>query len=194
MTQSDFQKYFGEFEPNGVLVRLTGDRNEQIAFANELSTYDGIVSCSSTEELKDDFASAFGLINMVVYVVIVMSAALAFVVLFTLQTTNISEREREIATIKVLGFYDFETHAYINRETYLLTIIGIIIGMPLGYCFAQSLSVLLNLPSIYLPSSLHPISYIYAALLGIAFTITVNLITNRSLDKLDPANALKSVE
>ena len=123
-----------------------------------------------------------------------MSAALAFVVLFTLQTTNISEREREIATIKVLGFYDFETHAYINRETYLLTIIGIIIGMPLGYCFAQSLSVLLNLPSIYLPSSLYPMSYVYAALLGIAFAITVNLITNRSLDRLDPATALKSVE
>ena len=194
MTQSDYEKYFGEFEPNGVLAKLSGSSNEKIAFADELSTYEGIVSCSSTEALKEDFASAFGLINMVVYVVIVMSAALAFVVLFTLQTTNISEREREIATIKVLGFYDFETHAYINRETYLLSVIGIIIGMPLGYCFAQSLSVLLNLPSIYLPSSLHPISYVYAALLGIAFTITVNLITNRSLNRLDPATALKSVE
>ena len=194
MTQSDFEKYFGEYERNGVLADLTGDTADQIALADGISARDGIVSCTSTEGLKNDFASAFGLINMVVYVVIIMSAALAFVVLFTLQTTNISEREREIATIKVLGFYDFETHSYINRETYLLTAIGIVLGMPLGYCFAQSLSLLLNLPSIYLPSSLHPISYAYAAVLGIAFAIIVNLITNRSLDRLDPATALKSVE
>ncbi|HIV17608.1 MAG TPA: FtsX-like permease family protein [Candidatus Alectryocaccobium stercorigallinarum] len=194
MTQSTFEKYFEEYEPNGVIINLSDKCTDQKAYAEELKSRDGVLSCTSTQELTEDFSGAFELINMVVYVVIIMSAALAFVVLFTLQTTNISEREREIATIKVLGFYNPEVHSYINRETYILTAIGIIIGMPLGYAFAQTLSLLLKLPSIYLPSSLHPVSYVYAALLGIAFAVIVNLITNRSLDRLDPAVALKSVE
>ena len=194
MTQSTFEKYYEEYEPNAALINLSDSCPDQQAYSDALSEREGIVSCTSTQELTKDFSSAFELINIVVYVVIVMSAALAFVVLFTLQTTNISEREREIATIKVLGFYKPEVHSYINRETYILTSMGIILGMPLGYLFAQSLSVLLNLPSIYLPSSLHPVSYVYAALLDIAFAVIVNLMTNRSLDKLDPAVALKSVE
>jgi putative ABC transport system permease protein len=194
MTQATYEAYFEDYEPNGVLMNLSDTCEDQKAYAEELGSMEEIISCTSTQELTEDFSSAFELINMVVYVVIIMSAALAFVVLFTLQTTNISEREREIATIKVLGFYDLEVHSYINRETYILTAIGIALGMPLGWLFAQTLSVLLNLPSIYLPSSLHPISYLYAALLGIAFALIVNFITNRSLDRLDPAVALKSVE
>lgn len=194
MTQSTFEKYFEEYDPNAALINLSDSCPDQQAYSDAISEREGIVSCTSTQELTEDFSSAFELINIVVYVVIVMSAALAFVVLFTLQTTNISEREREIATIKVLGFYKPEVHSYINRETYILTSMGIILGMPLGYLFAQSLSVLLNLPSIYLPSSLHPVSYVYAALLDIAFAVIVNLMTNRSLDRLDPAVALKSVE
>ena len=121
---------------------------------------------------------------MVVYIVIIMAAALAFVVLFTLSTTNISERSRELATIKVLGFFDREVHLYVNKETMILTAIGIVCGTPLGYAFAQTLTYVLNMPSIYLAVSLHGKSYAMAAGLSFLFAILVDLLTNRSLDEI----------
>ena len=131
---------------------------------------------------------------MVVYIVIIMSACLAFVVLFTLSTTNISERERELATIKVLGFYDREVHLYINKETLILTLLGIVCGLPLGAAFARMLAVMLTLPDIYLASSLHPVSYALSAGLSFLFALLVNVIMDRTLDQIDPVEALKSVE
>ena len=86
---------------------------------------DGVLSSVSTEGLKAEFSTAFSMINMVVYIIIFMAAGLALVVLFTLSTTNISERIRELATIKVLGFFNREVHLYVNKETLILTAIGI---------------------------------------------------------------------
>ena len=123
-----------------------------------------------------------------------LSAFLAFAVLFTLATTNISERIRELATIKVLGFYDNEVHSYVNKETMILTGIGILLGVPLGYAFAQTLTSILALPSIYLAVSLHPVSYLMAGGLSLAFALIVNMITDRSLNEINPVEALKSVE
>ena len=123
-----------------------------------------------------------------------MAACLAFAVLFTLATTNISERIRELATIKVLGFYDNEVHSYVNKETMILTGIGILLGVPLGYAFAQTLTSILALPSIYLAVSLHPVSYLMAGGLSLAFALIVNMITDRSLNEINPVEALKSVE
>ena len=123
-----------------------------------------------------------------------MAACLAFTVLFTLSTTNISERERELATIKVLGFFDKEVHLYVNKETFLLTGIGILLGLPLGYVLGSSLTYALKMPSIYFAVSIHPISYVIAAAMSFVFAFLVNLITDRSLDVIDPIEALKSIE
>ena len=103
------------------------------------------------------------IINVVVYIIIIMAAGLALVVLFTLATTNISERERELATIKVLGFYDAEVHLYVNKETLILTGIGILLGLPLGSVLGSALTRVLNLPSIYFAVTIRPVSYVYAA-------------------------------
>jgi putative ABC transport system permease protein len=176
------------------LVYFSEDCKDQTLFCDALSKQEGILSCVSTESLEDDFSSAFMLINMVVYIVIIMAACLAFVVLFTLATTNISERTRELATIKVLGFYDNEVHSYVNKETMILTGIGILLGIPLGYAFAQTLTQILSLPSMYLAVSLHPISYFIAGGLSLVFALIVNVITDKSLDQIDPVEALKSVE
>ncbi len=194
MTQKTFKTYYEEYEPNGVLLKFSDRCLDQTAYAKELEGKDGVLTSLSTEELKAQFSTAFVLINMVVYVIIVMSAALAFVVLFTLSTTNISERERELATIKVLGFYDREVHLYVDKETLLLTGMGIILGIPLGTAFAETLTAILNLPSIYLAVSLHPVSYVISAGLTAGFALLVNLITDRSLDRIDPVEALKSIE
>lgn len=194
MTQSTFEKYFTGYEANGVLVRLKGNSAEQKKFTSDFAEKDGIVSCVGTEDLKSQFSTSFQLINMVVGVILFMSAALAFVVLFTLSDTNISERSRELATIKVLGFHDREVHAYINKETWILTAIGILLGMPLGYSLAGTLTTILNLPSIELEVAVHSGSYLLAAILVLIFAFVVSCITNRKMDRIDPVEALKSVE
>lgn len=194
MTQTTYEKLFGEYEPNGVLINLSDACADQIAYADALGENEEVLSSVSTEKLKEEFSGAFALINMVVYIVIIMAASLAAVVLFTLATTNISERGRELATIKVLGFYDREVHLYVNKETLILTAIGILLGNPLGYLFAQTLTYILNMPAMYLEVSLHPKSYLTASLLSFGFALLVNVITDRSLDAIDPVEALKSVE
>ncbi len=194
MTEATYEQYFDAYEPNGALVHISDTCKNPILYCNALGKQEGIVTCLSTDEMKDEFSSAFTLINMVVYIVIIMAACLAFVVLFTLATTNISERIRELATIKVLGFYDNEVHAYVNKETMILTGIGIFLGVPLGYAFAQTLTAILSLPSIYLAVSLHFESYLIAGGLSLLFALLVNKMTDRSLDVINPVEALKSVE
>lgn len=194
MTQATYEKLFGAYEPNGVLLKLSEECEDQQAYAKALAGKAEVISCMSTVELKAEFSQAFALINMVVYIVILMAACLAFVVLFTLSTTNISERQRELVTIKVLGFYDREVHLYVNKETMILTGVGILCGIPLGYAFAQTLTAILRIPSMYLAVSLHTQSYLMAAGMSLAFALIVNVITNRSLDVIDPVEALKSIE
>ena len=94
----------------------------------------------------------------------------------------------------MLGFFDREVHLYVNKETLILTAIGIVLGIPLGYAFAQTLTYVLNMPSIYLAVSLYGRSYLIASGLSFGFALIVDVITNRSLDHIDPVEALKSVE
>ena len=194
MTAGTYEKLYGEYEPNAALALFEDGFADRGAFCEELENKEEILTCVSRQDLLKNFDTSFALINMVVYVVIVMSAALAFVVLFTLASTNISERERELATIKVLGFYDREVHLYIDKETVILTLIGILAGIPVGYAFAQTLTAILQLPSIYLAVSLHPVSYVVSVAMALGFSLIVNGITDRVLNRIDPVEALKSVE
>ncbi len=195
--ESVYEEYFGaKMEPNAVLVNLTESCREgdPVAYSKALGAKDGLVSTVSTQTLKDEFSQAFTLINLVVYVILVMAAALAFVVLFTLSTTNISERCRELATIKVLGFYDREVHLYVNKETIILAAMGTVLGLPAGRIFISFITIALKIPSVYFEVSVHPITYLICGLTSMVFAIIVNIITNGVLNKIDPAEALKSVE
>ena len=113
---------------------------------------------------------------------------------FTLSNTNISERERELATIKVLGFRPREVHIYINKETLLLTGLGVVFGLPGGYLLARGLTWILRMPSLYFDTTVEWLSYAISAALAFVFTIAVSLLTNRSLDRVDMVGALKSAE
>ena len=195
MTEDAYEEAFGrDFEANGVLAHLTGTADEQVAFSERLSEDGRFLSVLSTQKLVNDFSSAFTLINTVVYVVIILAAALSFTVVFTLSNTNISERARELATLKVLGFKPPEVHGYINKETLILTAIGVAIGLPVGYVLARSLTTILRMPSLYFDVVVSPLTYVIAAAMAFAFTLIVNLITNRALDKIDMVGALKSAE
>lgn len=195
MTQAMYEESFDEaFEPNAAYVLLSTKEEKHSEFVEEMKGKDGILTVMGTQDMIAGFDSAFYIINMVVYIIIILAGALAFVVLFTLATTNISERERELATIKVLGFYDGEVHSYVNKETLILTGIGIFMGMPLGKIMGVWLMGVLEMPSIYFYPSLYPQSYAYAAIIAVCFALLVNLMTNKSLNKIDPVEALKSVE
>lgn len=194
MTENTYKELYDDYEPNGAYVMLDKSVSDHEAYVEALSEKDGILSVGSVEGFMEDSDTVFRIINLVVTIVITLAAALAFVVLFTLSTTNISERERELATIKVLGFFDGEVHAYVNKETLILTSIGILLGLPMGKAFGVWLMSILKMPSIYFADYLAPISYLYAAVIAIIFAFIVNKITDKSLDKIDPVEALKSIE
>ncbi len=194
ITQATYEELFEQYEPNGALIQLSDICTDHLGFAEELGRKEGILSSISTEELRRDFSKAFVLMNMIVYVILFLAAGLAFVVLFTLSATNISERIRELATIKVLGFYDREVHLYVNKETLILTGIGILLGLPLGDALGHCLTWVLRLPSIYFAVSIHKSSYFIAAGISFGFALLVDFITNHTLDRVNPVEALKSVE
>ena len=194
MNQKTYESLFGKYEGNGYLAHFKDGYEKQTQFVETFSKKDHVLSAVSVKALRDQFSDAFTLINAVVYLITFMAAGLAFVVLFTLSTTNISERERELATIKVLGFFDKEVHLYVNKETVILTGIGILCGLPLGRVLSGMLTSALKMPSIHFAVTVYPVSYLYAALLSLCFALIVNFMTNRTLNQIDMVEALKSIE
>lgn len=194
MTQGTYERAFGRSARlNGVFVLLKGSSSDQIAFSKKIKS-DGWLTISSTAEHWQNYEANFTIINSVVVLVTFMAACLSFVVVFTLSNTNISERERELATIKVLGFRRGEVHHYVNKETLILTAIGAALGVPLGGALAESFTYILQMPSLYFDVEVEPLSYVLAVVLSFGFTFIVNLATNRTLNKIDMVGALKSAE
>lgn len=194
LRQSVYERLFGTYEPNAALAHLSDACTDHQAYADALGRQDNMLSVSSTDELKESFSSAFSLVNSVVYLITAMAAGLAFIVLFSLSSTNISERTRELASMKVLGFYDREVHLYVNKETLILTLIGILLGLPVGRALSGSLTYVLNMPSVHFAVTVEPASYLITALISFSFALIVNLMTNRTLDHIDMIDSLKSVE
>ncbi len=186
MNSATFKKHFGDYEPNVLMIN-----SDQ---AKALAGSDLVKTSVLTETLKSEFKSGFMVMNFVLYLLIALSAALAFVVLFTLSSTNISERERELATIKVLGFYDREVHFYINKEIMILTVTAILLGLPTGAWLCGLLTDILKMPSLYFQVYIEPVSFVYSGAITLFFSLLVNIIMHRTLDSIDPAEALKSIE
>ena len=133
-------------------------------------------------------------LNYVVIILIVSAGLLAFVVLYNLQNVNISERIRELATIKVLGFYDKEVYLYVTRETILLTIIGIALGLIGGYFLNAFILNTCEIDMLRFNKIINPISYIYSILITVGFSIIVNIVTYFALKKINMVESLKSIE
>lgn len=192
MSQRLYETVFGEYVPNGVLAHLSNGDADHAAYSETLLGNGAVLSAVSTAALKEDFG--FDLINAVVLLITFMAGGLAFVVLFTLSNTNISERARELATIKVLGFYDNEVHQYVHKETMLLTAAGILIGLPAGRIISEFLTIVLKMPSIYFAVHVETVSYLLTAAITFCFAVIVNVLTNRTLNRINMVEALKSVE
>lgn len=192
MTPDVYESMFTDYEPNAVLVHLSDDVQDQAAYARSWLDHDAVLSSVSTQESLENFS--FDLMSAVMFLIISMAGGLALVVLFTLSNTNISERKRELATIKVLGFYDKEVYQYVNKETFILTAIGVGLGLPVGRIISGFLTTALNLPSIHFAVYVKPLSYLLTAGITFFFAIIVNWVTNRSLNRINMVEALKSVE
>ena len=195
MTQSTYEATFGEnLEANALLAHLDGSVDEKIAFADELASDTTFLSVVSTQAAVRDFSNVFMLISCVTVLLTVLAAGLSFVVLLTLSTTNVSERERELATIKVLGFRKPEVRTYINKEMLILALIGTIAGIPLGIALSHALTYVLNMPSMYFAVEIAPTSILASCGLSLLFAVVVCAMTRRSIDRIDMVGALKSAE
>lgn len=187
--------YDEEYKPNVLLVEddnLTKEQEEKIT--SELLDSGKVSGVSLNKTIMTTLDETLSSLNYVVVILIVSAGLLAFVVLYNLANVNISERIRELATIKVLGFYDKEVYNYISRETVLLTIIGIALGLVAGYFLNYYIIRTCEINMLRFAKVINPLSYLYAILITVAFTLIVNVITYFALKKIDMISSLKSVE
>ena len=177
---------------NAMYANLKGSGESQAAYAEKLEDDDAVMKAVSCAHMAESFK--FDLMGAVVALIVALAGGLALVVLFTLANTNVSEREREMATLKVLGFFDKEVHHYVNREMMVLTMMGVVLGLPLGRFVGGLLTAALNMPALYFEVECTPLSYVIAAGATMAFALLVQLLVNPVLDRIDPISSLKSVE
>lgn len=177
---------------NAMYAKFKGSGESQAAYAGKLEDDDAVMKAVSCAHMAESFK--FDLMGAVVALIVALAGGLALVVLFTLANTNVSEREREMATLKVLGFFDKEVHHYVNREMMVLTMMGVVLGLPLGRFVGGLLTAALNMPALYFEVECKPLSYVIAAVATMAFALLVQLLVNPVLDRIDPISSLKSVE
>ena len=177
---------------NAMYAKLKGSGESHAAYAEKLEDDDAVMKAVSCAHMAESFK--FDLMGAVVALIVALAGGLALVVLFTLANTNVSEREREMATLKVLGFFDKEVHHYVNREMMVLTMMGVVLGLPLGRFVGGLLTAALNMPALYFEVECKPLSYVIAAVATMAFALLVQLFVNPVLDRIDPISSLKSVE
>lgn len=195
MSQDLYNTLYGDYLTNVLYTKnIELSQNEEETLSKEIidtGFAGGVTTTSYIKGFVDDMMSS---LNYVVIVLIVSSGLLAFVVLYNLANVNISERIRELATIKVLGFYDNEVYQYLNRETIILTIIGIILGLVGGYFLNYFIMGTCEINILRFDKIINVQSYIYAILITIAFTLIVNIFTYITLKRIKMIESLKSVE
>lgn len=196
MSPKLFEKVYGEKVKYKEFLANTKESSEE--FENKLSKRllknSEVSSTTFITGISDSFKDTIGSLNYVVLVLIISAGALAFVVLYNLTNVNVSERLREIATIKVLGFYDNEVSAYVYRENTILTIIGIVLGLIMGVFLHRFIIITGEIDYMMFARNIKPISYIYSAILTIIFAVLVSLAMHFKLKGIEMVESLKSVE
>ncbi len=196
LTPALYAQCFGETPDYGtVLYRMRPEEKEQVsAVGEELLDFDAALSVSYTGTLMGQLNDMLSALDAVMIVLIVSAGMLAFVVLYNLNNININERKRELATIKVLGFYDSEVSAYVYRENILLTIIGIAAGAGLGILLHRFTITTVEVDACMFGRNIKPASFLYCAAFTAGFSIFVNVLMHFKLKKIDMVESLKSVE
>ena len=196
MTRETYEELFGkQYETNAILTKnIDMNEEQENSLSTEIMNQNEVSSITRNSDVEGVMNTTMNSLNYVVLVLIVSAGLLAFAVLYNLSNVNISERIRELATIKVLGFYDKEVYTYVTRETILLTLIGIALGLVGGYFLNYFIIGTCEIDMLRFSKVIHPISYLYAILITVVFTVIVNIFTYFALKKIDMIESLKSIE
>lgn len=196
MSPELYQELYGE-EPeyNSILFDLKDASAQELSQAGEeLLKYDGVMNVTYTNSIEDQLNTMLQRLDLVIVVLIVSAGLLAFVVLYNLNNINITERRRELATLKVLGFYDTEVSSYVYRENIMLTIFSIVVGIVLGALLHRFVITTVEVDAVMFGRVVKWQSYLYSALFTTAFSLFVNWVMYYKLKKIDMVESLKSVE
>lgn len=197
LTRDLYTQLYGEDYQNNVMLLAYQD-GMGVDVSNQTSEtlmkMDGVASYSYIATIRDSFEDSIDAINYAVVIIIVAAAALAFVVLYNLTNINITERRSELATLKVLGFYDGETTAYVLRENVFLTIFGVILGLVLGRFLHSWMVLTVEVDLVMFGRTAPPYAYVLAAALTALFSLIVNVAAHFRLKKIDMVESLKTVE
>jgi len=196
MSESYYVEVFGTEPMHNTLIAKLNDTSKDVedSLGADLVNESEVKSIDVYTGTIDNFNNTVSSLNFVIIVLIVSAGALAFVVLYNLTNVNISERLREIATIKVLGFYDNEVSAYVYRENIILTIIGSLVGLGLGTALHRFIMITVELESVMFGRTIDFASYLFAFIITLAFAIFVNLAMYYKLKNIPMVESLKSVE
>ena len=211
MTSAGYKRVFGEKPVNNLLMAkmkradgagetgaeasgASGPDMRPEAVAARVSEFKGVLTVSRITETREHFHESMKSLDVVVWIIIFAAAMLAFLVLFNLTNINVTERIRELATLKVLGFFDNETASYVYRENIVLTLLGALLGMFMGKWLHRWLIGTIEMEYMIFGHGLHARSYLYAVLLTAVFSLSVNFFSFFSIRKIDMVESLKSVE
>ncbi len=187
MSDTYYKEIFGELKFNSIITNNSLKNNLNLKDYN-------ILTVNYTKDIIKTFDSFVKGINQIIIMIIIFASFLAFVVLYNLTIINVSERKREIATFKVLGFYNKEISLFVYRETLILTIVGIIGGLFLGVYLHQYIMWTAQTDNIMFLKKINKLSYLLSALITLIFSFIVQLIINKTLKKIDMIDSLKSIE
>lgn len=194
MTADTYEEYFGQdFEPKTIYMALSED-TDHYQVASYLSDMKNAANISVVADMRARVENTMESMNYIVALIILSAAGLAFIVLFNLGNINISERVREIATLKVLGFYSRETGAYVFRESMVLSVMGIVVGIPLGILLHRFVILRIKIDMVSPDIKILPLSYLYSILLVLAFTVCVDILMRHKINRINMAESLKSIE
>lgn len=183
----------GEVAINKAFVNFReGDSHSVQSVA--INKCDGVLSVEQFDSTRERMAEMMSSLDYIVILVIACAAALAFIVIYNLTNINITERQREIATIKVLGFYCRETSAYVLRENITLTLIGIVVGIALGIPLHSFVMSQIKVDIVDFSTVIFPQSFVYSAALTLIFNFIVNIFMEIKLERINMADSLKSVD
>ncbi len=196
MTNNLYKELYGKFPVyNSQLFNFKEDVKEyRDQFSRKIISSGQIVGIKYTEDSRDAFKDLTKALNSVVLVLILCAGALAFIVLYNLSNINITERLRELATIKLLGFYDNEVRAYISRENSVCSIIGIIIGLFAGVFLHRFVISTAEIDIMMFSREISLLSFVFSGIITLVFSLIVNLILHFKLENIDMIESLKSVE
>ena len=196
MTPSCYEKTFGEKpEYSSTVYTMKEDAESDLeTLGNEILKYPAALSISYTSSTAGQVERMLGSLGTVIWVLIISAGMLAFVVLYNLNNINITERQRELATLKVLGFYDGEVSQYVFRENILLSFIGILAGAVFGILLHRYVITTVEVDAVMFGRNIKPISFVYSGIITFGFSMFVNMVMHFKLKKINMVESLKSVE